>query len=61
MGITYLICMKEDSSIRLCIHYRDLSGVILKNGYPLSMFEELFDQLQGVGKLSKIDLRLGYP
>ena len=43
--------------LRLCIDYRDLNSVTVKNKYLLPKIEDLFDQLRGVGVLSKIDLR----
>ncbi|KAL0556601.1 hypothetical protein IC582_005115 [Cucumis melo] len=46
--------------MRLCIDYRELNKVIVKNRYPLPRIDDLFDQLQGATVFSKIDLRLGY-
>ncbi|KAL0560519.1 hypothetical protein IC582_000924 [Cucumis melo] len=46
--------------MRLCIDYRELNKVIVKNCYPLPRIDDLFDQLQGVIVFSKIDLRSGY-
>ena len=40
-----LLVKKKDSSFRLCIDYRELNQVTVKNKYPLSMIEDLFDQL----------------
>ena len=51
---------KKDGSLRMCIDYRLLNSVIVKNKYPLPRIDDLFDQLQGACVFSKIDLRLGY-
>ncbi|KAI3790633.1 hypothetical protein L2E82_03826 [Cichorium intybus] len=46
--------------MRMCIDYRELNKVTIKNRYPLSRIDDLFDQLQGASYFSKIDLRFGY-
>ena len=46
--------------MRMCIDYRELNKVTVKNKYPLPRIDDLFDQLQGVGCFSKIDLRSRY-
>lgn len=51
---------KKDGSLRMCINYRQLNQVTIKNRYPLPRIDELFDQLQGAQFFSKIDLRSGY-
>nr|CAN81227.1 hypothetical protein VITISV_038888 [Vitis vinifera] len=51
---------KKNGSMRLCIDYRELNKVTVRNKYPLPRIEYLFDQLHGACVLSKIDLRSGY-
>ncbi|XP_070005536.1 uncharacterized protein [Nicotiana sylvestris] len=51
-----LFVKKEDGSMRMCIDYRQLNKVTMKNSYPLSRIDDLFDQLQGARVFSKIDL-----
>jgi hypothetical protein len=55
-----LFVEKKDGTKRMCIDYRDLNEVIVKNKYPLPRIEDLFDPLRGSSVFSKIDLRLGY-
>uniref|UniRef100_A0A2C9W6D4 RNA-directed DNA polymerase n=1 Tax=Manihot esculenta TaxID=3983 RepID=A0A2C9W6D4_MANES len=59
-GAPVLFVRKKDSSLRLCIDYRQLNKVTTKNKYPLPRIDDLFDQLAGAGCFSKIDLRFGY-
>ena len=51
---------KKNGSLRMCIDYRRLNKVNIKNKYPLPRIDDLFDQLQGASYFSKIDLRSGY-
>ena len=55
-----LFLKKKDGSLRMCIDYRQLMKVAIKNKYPLSQIEDLFDQLQRASHFSKIDLRSRY-
>jgi hypothetical protein len=59
-GAPVLFVKKKDGSMRLCINYRELNKVTIKNRYPLPRIDDLFDQLQGSQVFSKIDLRFGY-
>ncbi|KAA0063859.1 gag protease polyprotein [Cucumis melo var. makuwa] len=59
-GAPILFIKKKDGSMRLCIDYRELNKVTVKNRYPLPRIDHLFDQLQGATVFSKIDLRSGY-
>jgi hypothetical protein len=51
---------KKDGSRRMCVHYRSLNEVTIKNKYPLPRIEDLFDHMRVAKIFSKIDLRLGY-
>ena len=55
-----LFVKRKDGSLQLCIDYRQLNRVTIRNQYPLPRIDELFDQLQGSRVYSKIDLRSGY-
>ncbi|XP_058733135.1 uncharacterized protein LOC131604728 [Vicia villosa] len=59
-GAPVLLVKKEDGSMRLCIDYRQLNKVTIKNKYPLSRIDDLMDQLVGARVFCKIDLRSGY-
>jgi hypothetical protein len=59
-GCLALFVKKEVESLRLCVDYRPLNVVTIKNKYPLPRIDVLFDQLVGAKVFSKIDLRSGY-
>ena len=51
--------MKKDGTLWICVDYRPLNVVTIKNKYPLPRIDTLFDQLVGAKMFSKIDLRSG--
>ncbi|KAL6224601.1 hypothetical protein ACLB2K_003456 [Fragaria x ananassa] len=59
-GAPVLFIKKKDDTMRLCIDYRKLNQVTVKNKYSLPRIDDLFDQLRGASVFSKIDLRSGY-
>ncbi|GKB96172.1 putative reverse transcriptase domain-containing protein, partial [Tanacetum coccineum] len=59
-GTPILFVKKKDGSFWMCIDYRELNKLIVKNRYPLPRIDDLFDQLQGSSIYSKINLRSGY-
>ncbi|GKA05982.1 putative reverse transcriptase domain-containing protein [Tanacetum coccineum] len=59
-GAPVLFVNKKDGSFRMCIDYRELNKLTVKNRYPLPSIDDLFDQLQGSSVYSKIDLRSSY-
>jgi hypothetical protein len=59
-GTPVLFVQKKDGSQRMCVGYRSLNDVTIKNKYPLTRIEDLFDHMRGARVFSKIDLRSGY-
>jgi hypothetical protein len=59
-GCPAIFVKKKDQTLRMCVDYRPLNEVTIKNKYPLSQIDLLFDQLDGAKVFSKIDLRSGY-
>nr|GEY78708.1 hypothetical protein [Tanacetum cinerariifolium] len=59
-GVPVLFVKKKDGLFRMCIDYRELNKLTVKNRYPLPRINDLFDQLQGSSVYSKIDLRSGH-
>ncbi|GKD68250.1 retrotransposon protein, putative, ty3-gypsy subclass, partial [Tanacetum coccineum] len=59
-GAPVLFIKKKDGSFRMCVDYKELNKLIVKNHYPLPRIDDLFDQLQGSQFFSKIDLMSGY-
>jgi hypothetical protein len=59
-GAPFLFVQKKDGSQRMCVDYRSLNDVTIKNKYPLPRIKDLFDQMRGARVFYKIDLRSGY-
>jgi hypothetical protein len=59
-GCPALFVKKKDQSLRVCVDYWPLNAITIKNKYPLSRIDILFDQLAGAKVFSKVDLRSGY-
>jgi hypothetical protein len=59
-GALVLFVQKKDGSQQMCVDYRSLNDVTIKNKYPLPHIDDLFDQMRGARMFSKIDLRSGY-
>ena len=59
-GAPVLFVKKKYGTLQLCIDYRQLNKLTVKNKYSLPRIDDLFDQLKGVSIFLKIDLRLGY-
>jgi hypothetical protein len=59
-GATVLFVQKKDGSHRMCVNYRSLNDVTVKNKYPLPHIEDLFDRMRDARVFSKIDIRSGY-
>jgi hypothetical protein len=59
-GAPLLFVHKKDGTLRMCVDYRALNKVTMKNRYPLPRIDDLFDRLSGAKVFSRIDLRSGY-
>jgi hypothetical protein len=59
-GCPTIFVKKNDQTLQMCVDYRPLNEVTIKNKYPLPRIDILFDQLIGAWVFSKIDLRSGY-
>ena len=59
-GSPILFVRKKDGTMRMCVDYRALNKITVKNSYPLPRIEELLDRMQGAHVFSKLDLRSGY-
>jgi hypothetical protein len=59
-GAPVLFVQKKDGSQGMCVDYRTLNDVTVKNNYPLPHIEDLFDQMRDARVFSKVDLRSGY-
>jgi hypothetical protein len=60
MGMSSYFVKKKDGTLQMCVDYRLLNAVTIKNKYPLPRIDTLFDQLVGAKVFSKIDLHSGY-
>ena len=60
LGAPMMFVKKKYGTFRMCINYRQLNKMIIKNRYPLPRIDELFDQVEGATIFSKIDLRTVY-
>ena len=59
-GCPAIFVKKKDGTLRMCVDYRPLNAVTVKNKYPLPRIDTLFDQLASAKVFSKINLRSGY-
>ena len=59
-GAPVLFVKKKDGTLRLCIDYRQLNKLTVKNKYHFPRIDSLFDQMRGAKVFSKIDFRFGY-
>ena len=60
LGALVLFVKKKDGTLWLCIDFRQMNKVTIKNKYPLPRIDDLFDQMRGAKVFSNIDLRSGY-
>jgi hypothetical protein len=60
MGLSNHFMKKKDGTLQMCVDYRPLNAVTIKNKYPLPRIDALFDKLAGAKVFSQIDLWLGY-
>jgi hypothetical protein len=60
LGLSGIVRIKKNKDLRICVDYRSLNAVTIKNKYPFSHIDILFDQLAGVHVFSKIDLCSSY-
>jgi hypothetical protein len=59
-GALVLFVHKKDGTLKMCVDYKALNKVTMKNRYPLPRIDDLFDRLSGIKLFSRIDLRLKY-
>jgi hypothetical protein len=59
-GALILFVHKKDGTLKMCVDYRTLNKVIVKNQYPLLWIDDLFDRLLGIKLFNRVDLRFGY-
>lgn len=59
-GAPVLLQKKQDSSMRMCVDYRALNKVTVKNKYPVPLVQDLMDRLRKACRFTKLDLRSGY-